>query len=112
MPKITTNKTKEVKMKETKEEIRWKKMKEKMKGKEFDILSEITRDDILVVYGRLEQIIAREEHGTPGQSEASYLEDKKRITSVKKISYYLRDLIAWKESLPPLKETLRKSLNA
>ena len=99
-------------MKETKEEIRWKKMKEKMKGKEFDILSELPRDDILVVYGRLEQIIAREEHGTPGQSEASYLEDKKRITSVKKISHYLRDLLYYNKKFPPLKETFRKSLNA
>ena len=86
-----------------------------MKEKEFDITSEITNGDIREVYRRLEGIIAKEEFNLQMgkfESEEHFINDKKRMTSVKKISYYLRDLIAWKESLPPLKETLRKSLNA
>ena len=90
-------------------------MKGKMKGKEFDILSEITKGDIREVYRRLEGIIAKEEFNLQMgkfESEEHFINDKKRMTSVKKISHYLRDLLYYNKKFPPLKETFRKSLNA
>jgi len=86
-----------------------------MKEKEFDITSEITNGDISEVYRRLEGIIAKEEFNLQMgkfESEEHSIDEKKRITSVKKISHYMRDLLNYNKKLPPLKETFRNSLNA
>lgn len=86
-----------------------------MKEKEFDILSEITKGDITEVYRRLEQIIAREEFNLQigkFESEEHFFNEKKRMTSVKKISHYMRDLLYCNKKFPPLKETFRNSFNA
>ena len=86
-----------------------------MKEKEFDILSEITKGDITEVYRRLEQIIAREEFNLQigkFESEEHFFNEKKRMTSVKKISHYMRDLLYYNKKFPALKETFRNSLNA
>ena len=86
-----------------------------MKEKEFNILSEITKEDITEVYRRLEQIIAREEFNLQigkFESEEHFFNEKKRMTSVKKISHYIRDLLYYNKKFPPLKETFRNSFNA
>ena len=86
-----------------------------MKEKEFNILSEITKEDITEVYRRLEQIIAREEFNLQigkFESEEHFFNEKKRMTSVKKISHYMRDLLYYNKKFPPLKETFRNSFNA
>ena len=86
-----------------------------MKEKEFDITSEITNGDIREVYRRLEGIIAKEEFNLQMgkfESEEHSIDEKKRMTSVKKISHYMRDLLYYNKKFPPLKETFRNSLNA
>ena len=86
-----------------------------MKEKEFNILSEITKEDITEVYRRLEQIIAREEFNLQigkFESEEHFFNEKKRMTSVKKISHYMRDLLYYNKKFPPLKETFRNSFDA
>ena len=86
-----------------------------MKEKEFDITSEITNGDIREVYRRLEGIIAKEEFNLQMgkfESEEHSIDEKKRMTSVKKISHYMRDLLYYNKKFPPLKETFMNSLNA
>ena len=86
-----------------------------MKVKEFDITSEITKEDIREVYRRLEGIIAKEEFNLQMgkfESEEHFINDKKRMTSVKKISHYMRDLLYYNKKFPALKETFINSLNA
>lgn len=76
-----------------------------MKIKEFDITSEITKEDIREVYRRLEGIIAKEEFNLQFgkfESEEHFINDKKRMTSVKKISHYMRDLLNYSKKLPAL----------
>ena len=75
-----------------------------MKIKEFDITSEITKEDIREVYRRLEGIIAKEEFNLQFgkfESEEHFINDKKRMTSVKKISHYTRDLLHYNKSFLP-----------
>ena len=75
-----------------------------MKIKEFDITSEITKEDIREVYRRLEGIIAKEEFNLQFgkfESEEHFINDKKRMTSVKKISHYMRDLLHYNKSFLP-----------
>ena len=86
-----------------------------MKIKEFDITSEITKEDIREVYRRLEGIIAKEEFNLQMgkfESEEHFINDKKRMTSVKKISHYMRDLRYYNKNFPALKETFINSLTA
>lgn len=76
-----------------------------MKIKEFDITSEITKEDIREVYRRLEGIIAKEEFNLQFgkfESEEHFFDEKKRMTSVKKISHYMRDLLNYSKKLPAL----------
>ena len=74
-----------------------------MKIKEFDITSETTKEDIREVYRRLEGIIAKEEFNLQMgkfESEEHFIDEKKRMTSVKKISHYMRDLLCYNKKFP------------